>query len=131
MAINPRDPREGYDPQVGQRYSNSYDVVTGGVAVAESPATVRAAFIQKVYATMCIGVAITMGTSFMLLQGYIQNESQSILAALMQKYMFVFIAYIALGVAAPFGARTRGLNVILYGAFTLVTGLLLGPLFAM
>lgn len=123
MSYNP-DPRRGFDPRIGNTQSNPYDVVTG--PVAEAPAETRAAFLQKVYMTLFVGVAVAMGTGFMILQDAINTQMQGPLARLvLGSPIVVMIAYIAMAFGAGFAARVKGVNIVVYLLFTMVTGGLL------
>ena len=124
------DPRQGYDPKIGQRYSNSHDVVTGAT-VAGAPAITRAGFLQKVYAAMTVGVLISMGTAFALLQQGIEDPQGSIVVQVAHNYLMVGLIYLALTFGASLAARVRILNISLFIAFALVTGLRLSPLFVL
>jgi modulator of FtsH protease len=119
-----RDPR-----QIGEMYSDSYDPSVGA-PVAVAPAAVRAGFLQKVYMTFLGGVALAMLTAFMAVNSVIKSgELSGPVALVARHYMVTFIIFIVLAMAASAVARVRGVNVLVYAAFTAFTGLLISPLF--
>lgn len=122
----PQDPSDR-DPR--SQLSTQYDPRIG-TTVAASPGAVRAAFLQKVYLTLCAGVAIAMGTAFYVLQSAIAG-SPELMAMVTNNYLVTFVIYIVLAIAAGAVAQMRGVNIIVFGIFTAFTGLLISPLFAM
>jgi FtsH-binding integral membrane protein len=124
MAFNQFDPDQ----------SEMYESQDGGAVAAAAPA-VRAAFLQKVYMTLCVGVLISLGTAFGLMQHALQalqTRQMDWLAKFstgQSGYFLVFLLYIGMAFAAGALARRKGVNLIVYGAFTAVAGLLLTPLF--
>ena len=122
------EPNMRNDGGFGQRYSETYDPALG-VPVAAAPAAVRAAFLQKVYMTLCGGVAIALFTAFQIVSSAVQGNP-GVLKAVTGHYWMVAIGYIVLALGAGALARVRGVNVAVYVAFTAFTGLLISPLFA-
>lgn len=122
------DPNMRQDSGIGQRFSESYDPALG-VPVAGAPADVRAAFLQKVYMTLCGGVAITLFTSFQIVSAAVSGNP-SLLKAVAGNFWMFFIGYVLLAMAAGAVGRIRGLNVLVFIAFTALTGFILSPLFA-
>ena len=124
----------GGDPdhhrQFGGPAAGEYDAETG-LPVAAANAAVRAAFIQKVYLTLCAGVAVAMFTGLHLVSRLIAGEAGWLRDILFGRFGFIgiFVLYIVMAMAAGAVSRIRTVNVIVYAAFTAVTGLLLVPLF--
>jgi modulator of FtsH protease len=100
------------------------------IPVAQAPAEVRGAFLNKVYMTLCVGLAISMGVAFYILNMAI-NGDPALMTWLIKNRWLVFFGYLAMAFAAGGVARRPGINIILFGAFTVATGLLLAPMFAM
>jgi len=122
-----------YDDEVGRRYSDEYDASIGA-PVAHASAQARAAFLQKVYLTLTGGVAIMMATAFWLTQHAITalaaGQTDWLVSLMSGRAMWlVFLVYIVMAMAAMGVARVKGVNLLVYGAFTVVTGFLLSPLF--
>ena len=120
-----------YDQQVGERHSDQYDPTVGAPVVAAAPAAVRAAFLQKVYLTLSAGIAISMGTAFHLVSSFLAGEADWMRSLMAGKGAIwgVFLLYIVMAMAAGAVARIRTVNVVVFAAFTAVTGLMLTPLF--
>lgn len=118
------------DPDtIGQRYSDSYDPKVGA-PVATAPAAVRAAFLQKVYMTFLGGVAIALAVAFWLVSTAVETQQlPMLLNFVVRNYLLTFLIYIGLAFAASAAARVRGVNFIVYAAFTAFTGALISPLF--
>ncbi|MBX7244569.1 MAG: Bax inhibitor-1 family protein [Candidatus Sumerlaeaceae bacterium] len=85
--------------------------------------------------TLFVGIAIAVGCAFFALSQAIdmlragQTNLLTKLVTAGSGYWIVFIVYIVLAMAAGASARVKGLNVLLYSAFTAVTGFLISPLF--
>ncbi|PKO16427.1 hypothetical protein CVU37_10610 [candidate division BRC1 bacterium HGW-BRC1-1] len=120
-----------YDKQVGERYSDQYDPSVGAPVVAAASGAVRAAFLQKVYLTLSGGIAITMFTAFHLVSRFLAGDAEWMRSLITGKGAIwgVFILYIVMAMAAGAVSRIRTVNVIVYAAFTAVTGLMLAPMF--
>ena len=131
MSYSPGSGKD-YDRQVGERYSEYYDAAAG-VPVAGASAQVRAAFLQKVYMTLIVGIGIMMATSLYMVTHaveMVQAGQMDFLTSVAtgQKWLWVFLLYLGLAFATSGFARRPGLNVLLYGVFTVMTGVLITPL---
>ncbi len=131
MSYNPGSGRD-YDRQVGERYSEHYDPSVG-VPVAASSVQVRAAFLQKVYMTLLVGIGIMMLSALFMVShavDMLRAGQMDFLTSVAtgQKWLWVFLAYLGLAFATSGFAQRPGINVLLYGAFTVMTGALVTPL---
>lgn len=123
MALDPRQ----NDDRIGNRFSENYDFAAGA-PVAASAAAVRGAFLQKVYLTLCAGIAIMMATGFQLMEQFLQGGVpwlRSIFSG--WGFLGVFILYMGCAFAAGAVARVKGVNILVFGLFATVTGLLITP----
>lgn len=99
-----------------------------GQVVGASPA-VRAAFLRKVYATLTVGVGITMAVGIAMTLNALGNP-ESILWKIVQGrgMMLLFLAYLALSFMVGAVVRKRGVNVLAYVFFTAFTGFFISPM---
>jgi FtsH-binding integral membrane protein len=131
MSYSPGTGRD-YDRQVGERYSEHYDAAAG-VPVAAASTEVRAAFLQRVYMTLLAGIGIMLASSLFMVTHAVETlraEQMDFLTqvATGQRWFWVFLAYLGLAFATSGLSRRPGINVLLYGAFTVMTGALVAPL---
>lgn len=126
MAFEPMN-RDPYGNSPGQYQGSSSGEV--GVPVAVAAPGERAAFLNKVYLSLCGGVALSMATGF-----YVASQHPGLISLFVGKGLFGFLVLIAAFVGMTFAvqavSRVPGLNLLAYGAFTSFTGLaILSPLF--
>jgi FtsH-binding integral membrane protein len=117
--------------QAEQDYYGRYGATSFGTVDQAAPA-VRGAFLNKVYMTLTGGVAIAMASAyFCAVQATQGGAMQGFMRAMTSGmgFVLVFLAYIALSFAVRAAAKVPGVNLLVYGLFTAVTGVIISPLF--
>lgn len=100
-----------------------------GVPVAYATPAARAAFLNKVYLSLCGGVAISMASGFL-----VAIKAPHLLQSVFSRGPLGMLMFFAVFIGLTFGvqavSRVRGLNVIAFALYTAVTGaFILAPLF--
>lgn len=126
MAFEPIN-RDRYERASGQY--PSYSTGEYGVPVASATPAERAAFLNKVYLSLCGGVAVSMATGF-----YVATQHPGLLSVFFGKgimgFLLLFAVFIGMTFVVQKVARVPGVNLLAFGGFTAFTGLaILAPMF--